>query len=85
MAADQGRLDRDPVANLDLVHAVGDGDHYADHFVARVIGGFHEGVLTVDAGLVRPADPRHRHPDQRFAGLERRYGLGDHLDDVGRY
>ena len=78
----KGRLDRDPVPDLNGVHAVGDSDHDTDHLMAGVIGGFHESVLAVDAGLVRTTHSRYRHLDQRFAGLESRYGLGDHFDCV---
>ncbi len=83
MPAHKSRLDRDPVPNLDCVHAVRDGDDYPDNFMSGVVGGLHERVLAVDAGLVRTAHPRHRHLDQRFACLEWRYGLGDHFDNVG--
>ena len=83
MAAYQSRLDRDPVPGGDLLHALGGGNHHTDHLVPGIVRGFHEGVLTVDAGLVGPAYPRHRHLDQHLAGLEVGYGLGDHLDDVG--
>ena len=83
VAAHQGRLDRDPVTDRYLLHAIGDANHCADHLVPWVVGGLHEGVLTVDAGLVGPAHSRHGHPAQRFAGIERRHALGHHLDDVG--
>ena len=81
--AHQTRLDRHPVPDVDVVHAVGDGDHYTDHLMSEVVGGFHKKVLTVDASLVRAAEARDRHLDQRLSGLERRYGLGDHFDNVG--
>jgi hypothetical protein len=70
VTAHQGRLDRDPIPNSNRVHAVGDGYHHTDHFMSGVVGGLHESVLTMDTGLVRTAHPRHRHLNQRFAGLK---------------
>jgi hypothetical protein len=83
VAAHQRRLNRNPVADHDIAYSIGEGDHHTDHFMARIVRRFHEDVLTVSAGLVRAAHPRHRHFDEGLSGLEGRHRLRDHLDDVG--
>jgi hypothetical protein len=55
MPTDQGRLDRDAVADSDIGDIIGHGDNDTDDFMPRVKGWLEKSVLTVDTRFIRTA------------------------------